>query len=57
MTISDVTVVVVVVPVHNEAELLDRCLTALGDAVATASGAASAASCGSSSTTAPTARR
>ena len=27
-----------VVPVHNEAELLDRCLTALGAAVATAAG-------------------
>ena len=27
---------IVVVPVHNEAELLDRCLTALGEAVATA---------------------
>jgi len=31
-----VSTVVVVVPVHDEAELLDRCLTALGVAVATA---------------------
>ena len=38
MTAADVTTVVVVVPVHNEAELLDRCLTALGEAVATAAG-------------------
>ena len=38
MTATDVTTVVVVVPVHNEAELLDRCLTALGEAVATAAG-------------------
>ena len=38
MTISDVTAVVVVIPVHNEAELLDRCLAALGDAVAAAAG-------------------
>jgi GT2 family glycosyltransferase len=31
-----VSEVIVVVPVHNEAELLDRCLTALGAAVASA---------------------
>ena len=36
MTTPDVTTVVVIVPVHNEAELLDRCLSALGVAVATA---------------------
>jgi glycosyltransferase involved in cell wall biosynthesis len=36
MTTTDVAAVVLVVPVHNEAELLDRCLTALGAAVATA---------------------
>jgi len=38
MTAADVSVVVVVVPVHNEAELLDRCLTALDGAVAAAAG-------------------
>ena len=36
MTTTDVSVVVVVVPVHNEAALLNRCLTALGGAVAAA---------------------
>ncbi|WP_457101133.1 glycosyltransferase [Microbacterium sp. P5_E9] len=36
MTIPGVTTVVVAVPVHNEAELLDRCLSALSVAAATA---------------------
>src|SRR6478736_4207098 len=36
VTIPGVTTVVVAVPVHNEAELLDRCLSALSVAAATA---------------------
>ena len=38
MTSGGVDAVGVVVPVHNEAELLDRCLAALGVAVETAAG-------------------